>query len=240
MARLPFITRRRLLGVAKTVAGVSATGTAGLWFWTRKCQFEEFGPETDDLFRHPLLKQINPGNKPDSHDMCVRRVPFSQLKPELLQDAQQGGSKLVEAYSAGMWGGYGYAVQRNILESFKDDSNREDVWAKEDLLKSTYEPGTYITNHFHVLEKTPRSLTMRGCFSPRQSPPEPVSVDNLVELRTDLDTARQVAVFKLKTITFDGTQGASQEPDPFGGFAGWLHRQYAALLLESAAENCMQ
>lgn len=100
--------------------------------------------------------------------------------------------------------------------------------------------GTYITNHFHVLEKTPQSLTVRGCFSPRQSTPIPASVDNLVELRADLDTERRVAVFRLKMITFDGTPRASQEPDPFGGFGGWLHRQYSALLLEAAAENCMQ
>ncbi|KPM42980.1 hypothetical protein AK830_g3497 [Neonectria ditissima] len=151
MARLPSITRRRLLGLARAAAGISATGTAGFWFWTRKCQFEDFSPETDKLFHHPLLKQINPGNNPESHDMCVRRVPFSQLKPELLQDAQRGGSKLVEAYSAGMWGRYAYAIQRKIMESFRDDSNRDDVWAKEDLLRSTYEPDPPLSNDARLL-----------------------------------------------------------------------------------------
>lgn len=240
MARRSFSTGRRLLGIAQTVAGVSATGAAGFWFWTRKSQFEEFGPETDKLFRHPILKQINPYNNPDSHDMCVRRVPFSQLKPELLEDAQQGGSKLVEAYSRGMWGRYGYTVQRKIMEYFKDDSNAEDVWTKEDLLKSTYEPGTFITNHFHVLEKTPQSLTIRACPYPRQDTPTPVHVDNMLELRVDLDKEKKVAVFQMKMITFEGGKGASQKPDPFGGFLGFLHRQYSLLLMQAATGHCMQ
>lgn len=142
------------------------------------------------------------------------------------------------------------------MEYFKDDSNAEDVWTKEDLLKSTYEPGetgdwrldlsitdnvgTFITNHFHVLEKTPQSLTIRACPYPRQDTPTPVHVDNMLELRVDLDKEKKVAVFQMKMITFEGGKGASQKPDPFGGFLGFLHRQYSLLLMQAATGHCMQ
>ncbi|KAH7156738.1 hypothetical protein EDB81DRAFT_398769 [Dactylonectria macrodidyma] len=240
MARFLYFTRRRLVGLAQATAGASFAGAAGFWFWTRKCHFEEFGPHNDNLFRYPMLKQINPYNNPDSHDMCVRRVPFSQLKPELLEDTLQGGSKLVEAFCRGIWGRYGYSIQRKIMESWKDDSNQGDLWTKEELLTSTYEPDTFITNHFHVWEKTPQSLTIRGCVPPRQTTPTPMPMENVIEIRADLDKEKQEAVLRLKMMIFDGTQGASQEPDPFGGFPGWLHRRYSALLVEAGAGNCMQ
>jgi hypothetical protein len=107
MARSSSVVGRRLLKLAKAAAGVSVTGAAGFWFWTRKCSFEEFEPETDALFRHTILSKINPWNKPESHDMCVRRVAVGEVKPELLEDARRGGSKLVEAFCAGMLGRYG-------------------------------------------------------------------------------------------------------------------------------------
>lgn len=99
--------RRRLLRLAQALVGAPAITFGGLALWTRKCAFEPFGPETDALFRHPILKDVNPRNNPSSHDSCVRRVPFERLRPELLEDARRGGSALVEEFCRGMWGGYG-------------------------------------------------------------------------------------------------------------------------------------
>ncbi|PKS05086.1 hypothetical protein jhhlp_008453 [Lomentospora prolificans] len=208
--------------------------------WTRNCTFVPFGPETDPLFKHQILKQINPYNKPVSSDSCVRTIPYSKIKPALLEDAQKGGAKLMEAFCAGMWGGYGYAIQRRLMRLSKDDSNREDLWEKADIVKSTFEPGTYFTNHFVVLSKSPRSVTLRGCFSPRQFPPGPQDVDTVCELTIVLDDKKRTATLALNSITFNGTKEASEAPDPFGGVAGWLHRQYAKLLVESGADNCTQ
>ncbi|SCN93675.1 uncharacterized protein FFM5_05774 [Fusarium fujikuroi] len=101
---------------------------------------------------------------------------------------------------------------------FKNEANKNDLWDKKDLLASTYEPGTYFTNHFVVLSKTPTCITLRGCFDPHQSPPSPMDVDNLVEIRAELDEMRQVAVLKLQVITFDGRKEASDKEDLFGGY----------------------
>lgn len=103
-------TRRRLIRLTQALVGGPVVG-GGLALWTRKCAFEPFGPDTDPLFRHPVLKQLNPRNLPSSHDSCVRKVPFGQLKPELLEDARRDGGALVQEFSRGMWGGYGNTIK---------------------------------------------------------------------------------------------------------------------------------
>jgi hypothetical protein len=140
----------------------------------------------------------------------------------------------------------------------KDESNINDLWTKQELLRDSYEPGknqksvlqrdernglmytpgTVITNHFLVLDKTPSSLTFRGCLGPHQSPP-PQAPDNLFELSATVEEKSQRVEFRLKCITFDGTDVTARE-DPYGGFPGLLHRQYAKLLVEAAASNCVR
>ncbi|KAF5713281.1 hypothetical protein FGLOB1_4062 [Fusarium globosum] len=235
MSRLSPLFRQRLILAAKVAAGVSITGAASFHLVTRKCYFEPFGPENGrSLYEHPLLKKINPWNKPGSADSCVREMPFDKLDRVILEDAKKGGTKLVERFMAGMWGGFGYGIQRRIMTFFKNDANKNDLWDKKDLLASTYEPGTYFTNHFVVLSKTPTCITLRGCFDPHQSPPSPMDVDNLVEIRAELDEEKQVAVLKLQCITFDGRKEASDKEDPFGGVGGWLHRRAAAEVADGA------
>ena len=98
---------RGLLTLGAIGAGGATVSLTGMALWTRNCTFVPFGPETDPLFKHQILKQINPYNKPVSSDSCVRTIPYSKIKPALLEDAQKGGAKLMEAFCAGMWGGYG-------------------------------------------------------------------------------------------------------------------------------------
>lgn len=108
MFRTSPLFRKRLLLAAKAVAGVSITGAGTFHIVTRKCYFEPFGLEDgQSLFKHPLLKQINPWNKPGSSDSCVREVPYDKLDKALIEDAKNGGTKLVERFIAGMWGGFG-------------------------------------------------------------------------------------------------------------------------------------
>jgi hypothetical protein len=142
----------------------------------------------------------------------------------------------------------------------KDGSSMNDLWAKQELLRDSYEPGkirqvcllqrdgtglmyiyigTAITNHFLVLDKTPSSLTFRGCLGPQQSPP-PQAPDNLLELSATMDEKSQRVEFRLKCITFDGTDATAREDPYYRGFPGFLHRQYAKLLVEAAASNCVR
>ncbi|KAL6867119.1 hypothetical protein J3F83DRAFT_740046 [Trichoderma novae-zelandiae] len=231
--------RRRLILLAQVVVGAPAATFGGLALWTRKCAFEPFGPETDSLFKHPILRELNPRNNPSTHDCCVRRVPFERLRPELLEDARRGGSALVEEFSRGMWGGCGYAIQRRLMGLTKSPENRTDLWTPEELRQSKYEPGTVATNHFLVLEKTPTAITFRGCPAPKESPFQPRDLDNLFALTAELDEEKEEAEFRLKAITFDGVTMAPRE-DPFGGVPGVLHRVYARVLVEAAVGRCVR
>lgn len=108
MNRLSFSLRQRAILVAKVTAGISFTGAAAFYLVTRNCYFEPFGPENDgDFFKHPLLKQINPWDKPASCDSCVREIPFARLDAAVLEDARKGGALLIERFAGGMWGGFG-------------------------------------------------------------------------------------------------------------------------------------
>jgi hypothetical protein len=110
MSRISPLFRQRLLLAAEAAAGVSIAGAGSFHLVTRKCYFEPFGPDNGkSLFEHPLLKQINPWDKPVSADSCIREVPFDKLDKALIGDTKNGGTKLVERFIAGMWGGFGKA-----------------------------------------------------------------------------------------------------------------------------------
>ncbi|KAL5353812.1 hypothetical protein ACLOAV_001854 [Pseudogymnoascus australis] len=231
--------RRKLVHISIFTIGTPIVGFGSLYLWTRGCTFEPFGPKTSLLFQHPVLKAINPRNNPSTHDCCVRAVPFSKIRSELLDDARRGGSRMTEAFSAGIWGGYGYDIQRNILHLTKDESNSSDLWTKKELLSSTYDLGTAVTNYFAVLERTPSRLIFRGCLSPNQTPMTPQEQDTLIELSAVVNEGKQVVEFRMSCIAFDGIDSTARE-DPFGGFPGLMHRLYAKLLVESAVGNCIQ
>lgn len=57
----------------------------------------------DYLFNSTLFARYNPNNAPVTQDLAVRRVPLSQIKPELLEK----DGKLAEAFCAGVWSGLG-------------------------------------------------------------------------------------------------------------------------------------
>ncbi|KAL6804926.1 hypothetical protein GGI42DRAFT_306565 [Trichoderma sp. SZMC 28013] len=231
--------RQRLLRLAQVFVGGPAVTFGGLALWTRKCAFEPFGPDTDALFIHPILKDLNPRNNPSTHDCCVRKVPFEELRPELLEDARKGGSALLEEFSRGMWAGYGYGIQRRLMGLTKSPENRTDLWTPDELRQSTYEPETVLTNHFLVLDKSATSITFRGCPAPKESPFQPRDLDNLFSLTAELNEKRKQAEFRLKAITFDAVTTTPKE-DPFGGVPGVLHRIYAKLLVEAAVGWCVR
>jgi hypothetical protein len=98
-------------------------------------------------------------------------------------------------------------------------------------------PGTVITNHFLVLDKTRLILTFGGCPGTKQSPLTPNEPNSIFELCAAVNEKRQQVESRLKSITFDGIDPTGRE-DPYGGFPGLLHRQDAKLLVEAAVSHC--
>ncbi|GKZ56025.1 hypothetical protein AnigIFM49718_001248 [Aspergillus niger] len=227
------LTQSRLLTLCKFSAAASLAGVGGWQFWTGKCYFEPFGPENDALFQSEYFKKFNPGNHPSLNDSCVRKVSMSQIPPDLVEDALRGGSKLTERFCAGVWGGYGYSIQRNILAFVgQNEGNAKSMlWDKNQLLSSTYEEGTIVTDHFKVVAKNPRSIIMWGAESPSTNPEIRREMENLSEVSTNVDTDKGVVEFRLKNIFYNGVERLTGDlfPPPIV----WLHFQYCKLLVEA-------
>ncbi len=82
-----------------------SAGSAGAFaFWTRNSKFVPLSP-ADAIFSSPAYIRNNPNKNPATQDLCVRKVKLADLKPNLLEKADEG--RLVEAFCAGVWGGLG-------------------------------------------------------------------------------------------------------------------------------------
>lgn len=83
---------------------IGATATLGSFFYaTRNCSFVPVDPATDPIFSWKPFRKLNPSRNPTVHDLCVRRVPLSEINPALLEKK----GRLVEAFCAGVWSGWG-------------------------------------------------------------------------------------------------------------------------------------
>ena len=94
------------MGVLRTALGLTGWGSLGsvvaFTAYTRKSKIYDVSP-TDYLVESTILARLNPYNNPSMKDVCLRKVPIGQIRPELLE----GGTKLVEAFCAGVWSSWG-------------------------------------------------------------------------------------------------------------------------------------
>lgn len=110
-----------LMPVSRTSKFLQGTGVsvfasiAAFVVWTKHIYWEDISPATDLIFRSNFYQKYNPSSNPALQDVCVRKIPAFKLKPELVQDAQAGGTKLVEHYCAGVWMGSGKLMQYTEL-----------------------------------------------------------------------------------------------------------------------------
>jgi hypothetical protein len=115
---MPSLTSKLLQGTAVTT---SAT-LAAFFVWTKHCKFVDLSPTTDPLFQSAFYKKYNPNPNPALYDLCVRKIPIFKLKPELVEDAEKGGTKMVEAFCAGVWSGFGkytFSLTSNAIQKSK-------------------------------------------------------------------------------------------------------------------------
>lgn len=221
-------------------SAVSILTTIG-WFsvWTKHSKFIDLSPATDTTFQSAFYRRYNPSSNPTTHDLCVRKIPLFKLKPELVEDAAKGGTKLVEGFCAGVWGSFGYTIQRLYLANkYKNNTTTaHQLWSKEQLLASTYDEGTEITDHFAVLSKTPSTILVRCGDSPLNKDVRPS--DGLFEISATVDPAG-FAEFRLKSVFYQGLGVSETGKPPMEGFILWAHRQYTKLWMESAVRNVMK
>ncbi|KAH8690278.1 hypothetical protein BGW36DRAFT_390508 [Talaromyces proteolyticus] len=210
--------------------GVATLGAH--FIWTRHSTVEPL-PTTDYLFTSPSYKKLNPDQNAVLSDVCIRRVPLSQIDPRLLEKK----GKLVEAFCAGVWGGFGYDVQRKYMAKkyLNADTARTSLWSKNALVTSSYEVGTEITDHFKVLEKTDNRIIVRCGDTPSKTGVR--ESDGLFEMSVDVKKDQDVAVFYLKSVFFNGLSGPKEGPGPMPYHIELLHREYDKIWMESALRN---
>jgi hypothetical protein len=209
--------------------------SAGYALWTRKCTIVDV-PRDDYIFQSTLFTRHNPNDSPVTQDLCLRRVPLEKIRPELLQE----DGKLVQAFCAGVWSGWGFAFQRRYLEQkYKSKETADNLWSTEELAESSYEVGQRLVDHFEVVAKTDRSIMVRCGDSPRIR--EPRESDGLFELTVDVKRNEGVAEFGLKSVFFNALTLPGKEGQPVQGPMDakiqWLHLQYDKILMETALVN---
>lgn len=89
----------------KTTAYGGAGAAASWLYLTRNSKFVPLSA-SDPIFNSAAYRRNNPNHNPATQDLCVRRVPLQDIKPDLLEK----DGKLVEAFCAGVWGGLGMSV----------------------------------------------------------------------------------------------------------------------------------
>lgn len=96
------------------------TSAAAFTVWTKHSQFEPIDPSTDPTVNSSLYRKYNPNQNPSLKDVCVRRIALIKIDPDLVKDADQGGSKLVDRFAQGVWGGFGksYSHRRDGIVMF--------------------------------------------------------------------------------------------------------------------------
>ncbi|KPI42116.1 uncharacterized protein AB675_5402 [Cyphellophora attinorum] len=95
---------------------VSSFTAVGFFFvYTKHCEVHEpLDPATEPLFQSSFYRRYNPHNNFYNSDVIVRRVPLTHIRPDLIEDAQAGGSRLVEHFCGSIWSGWPFMVQRYL------------------------------------------------------------------------------------------------------------------------------
>lgn len=92
---------------AKATVVTALTGASCFALWTRKCRWPLIDESTDSILTSVHFLKFNPLRNPTLLDNCVQRVPLSEIPQDLVQDLEQGGTRLIERFSGSIWGSSG-------------------------------------------------------------------------------------------------------------------------------------
>lgn len=151
----------------------------------------------------------------------------------------------------------GFAVQRRLSIRHARQSDKvsaDELYTKAQIMDSAFEageiwykiyginmqplmlwyPGTGISDHFVVIEKTPTSVLFRGGSPSDENGLR--AVDSLMQGVVDIDEKEGVAVLRLKCMFYSGQVKGS--PPPLPKAVTPLHLIYAKSLAANGVANC--
>lgn len=242
MSMLRTLYRR---GIPASASALAIT-TGAYLYTTWDIQAIPISSPSDPIFQNRHYRRCNPNDNPTVHDWHVRKVPFSQIDPVLLENP----GRLVGRYCGGLWAGVGeysifgksnmltmpgFALQR-ILRKFLTTPTDNQLWSPTDLLASNYHPGTTITDEFLVLQKFPNAILVRGGDTVTNQGLR--EMDGFIELSANVKPDEELVEFGFKSVFFQGIGKASDLPMP--GFVVWLHELYAKVLLGSGVRYVLR
>lgn len=126
---------RGFAGALAVGAVTSATGVSTFWLATRQQKFLALDAN-DDLLRSTFYQKFNPFSNEDLSDIYEARLPISQIRPDLVADFKQGGSKLIERYCSGLLGGWGKLSE----SSMHDDSHSPNILVRVRDTTAAFDP----------------------------------------------------------------------------------------------------
>ncbi|GAM90877.1 hypothetical protein ANO11243_089230 [Dothideomycetidae sp. 11243] len=214
------------------MTGYGALAGAGALAWTtRKSQMMAL-PSNDYIFHTTFYNRLNPKSNPTMADVCVRKVPITDINPEYLTPE----GKLAEKFCAGIWSTIGFAFQRRYLERKYRTTAPEQLWDRADLAQADYRVGTLITDHFEVINHTPESVIVRCGDSPRVQ--QPRASDGVFEMVALQDPGSNEVEFQLKSVFFNSETDSREDPVPW--HIEFAHRWYTKVWMESAVRSLMR
>ena len=60
-------------------------------------------PSSDPIWRSKLYRARNPSGNPATQDVCIKRIPLSKIRPELIAE----DDALALEFCRGVWSGWG-------------------------------------------------------------------------------------------------------------------------------------
>lgn len=89
--------------IKRTIYTTVLTGTAFVGYVAGSTSIICPLPRDDPLLSSSIYKRHNPLNNPATQDVCIKRIPLSKVRPELLD---KEGDLVVE-FCRGIWAGWG-------------------------------------------------------------------------------------------------------------------------------------
>lgn len=111
------------------------------------------------------------------------------------------------------------------------------MWSRQQLAGASYEPGTYLTDHFEVVERTSTSVTIRCGDSPRNQGPR--ASDGLFVISAKVDREAGVAHLGLKSAFFHSHQKIEGSKGPMPAWMDRLHQWYSRIWMASASRRVL-
>ncbi|PNP42339.1 hypothetical protein TGAM01_v208086 [Trichoderma gamsii] len=221
--------------IRKTVLGVTAGTAAAVGYLRLSTSIIAPIPLNDALYSSGVYKKYNPHRNAATNDICVKTIPLNRIRPELLQ---KEGDLALE-FCRGLWSGWGYEIQRRFLHrKWYSPETSSQLWTRDQLAASSYEPGTVLTDHFEVVDRTPNEIIVRCGDSPRNGGPRPS--DGLFAIGATIDREAQVARLTLKSCLFHSDRKVEGENGPMPGWMEILHQWYARIWMASGSRRIVR